>query len=47
VLRLYHDALVSAEYREGIEAFLAKRPADFRAARRTESEVSQSVHHDA
>jgi enoyl-CoA hydratase/carnithine racemase len=31
----YHDSLHSPEYREGVDAFLAKRAPDFRAARST------------
>ncbi len=34
VLALYHQSWTSAEYAEGVEAFLAKRPPDFHAARR-------------
>jgi enoyl-CoA hydratase/carnithine racemase len=33
VLALYHDSWTSAEYAEGVAAFLAKRRPDFRAAR--------------
>lgn len=33
VHRHYHDSLHSAEYREGVAAFLAKRAPDFRSAR--------------
>ncbi len=33
VLRHYHDSLHSPEYAEGVDAFLAKRRPDFRAAR--------------
>ncbi len=33
VRRHYHDSLHSPEYREGVDAFLAKRAPDFRAAR--------------
>lgn len=33
VHRHYQDSLLSAEYAEGVDAFLAKRPPDFRAAR--------------
>lgn len=33
VLRHYHDSLHSPEYAEGVDAFLAKRAPDFRAAR--------------
>lgn len=34
VLALYVESWTSAEYAEGVSAFLDKRPADFRAARR-------------
>lgn len=34
VLDLYHESWTSPEYAEGVAAFLAKRPPDFRAARR-------------
>ena len=33
VLRHYHDSLHGPEYAEGVQAFLAKRAPDFRAAR--------------
>lgn len=33
VLALYHQSWTSAEYAEGVAAFLAKRPPDFHAAR--------------
>jgi enoyl-CoA hydratase/carnithine racemase len=36
VLRHYHDSLHSPEYAEGVDAFLAKRAPDFRAARATQ-----------
>jgi enoyl-CoA hydratase/carnithine racemase len=35
VRRHYHDSLHSPEYREGVDAFLAKRTPDFAGARRT------------
>jgi enoyl-CoA hydratase/carnithine racemase len=33
VRRHYHDSLHGPEYAEGVQAFLDKRPPDFRAAR--------------
>ena len=37
VLQHYHDSLHGPEYAEGVQAFLAKRPPDFKAARRGSS----------
>ena len=39
VRRHYHDSLHSPEYAEGVAAFLAKRPPDFRASRTPPSEA--------
>jgi hypothetical protein len=33
VLELYHESWTSAEYAEGVAAFLGKRPPNFHAAR--------------
>jgi enoyl-CoA hydratase/carnithine racemase len=43
VQALYHESLSGPEYAEGVAAFLEKRPADFRGARRRQVERPGSV----